>query len=131
LVATLSNALGIAPERFAALASGGSLFPPWAAAKLEKIMQQRTAETEFPLRWAHKDVLLALAPAGRGTVAAPDSQHKLGRCDTEFGADDLSAISLALQQQLGGMDSLLREIGGTINDHATSTSEDNEGSGCG
>jgi 3-hydroxyisobutyrate dehydrogenase len=104
-VATLGNALGIAPERFSALASGGPLFPPWAAAKLEKIVEKRTSETEFPLRWAHKDVLLALAAAGGARSRLP-ILSKIGTIWAEavrdFGADDLSAIYLALQQRREG-----------------------------
>ena len=62
-VSILGNALGVDLERFASLTSGGPLVPAWAVTKLRKIEEGRTADTEFPLRWAHKDVQLALAAA--------------------------------------------------------------------
>jgi 3-hydroxyisobutyrate dehydrogenase len=84
------------------LASSGRLVPPWAIAKLKKIADRRTAETEFPLRWAHKDVRLALAAAGEDKSHLPVlNQIAATRADAlpDFGADDLSAIYLALRQQ--------------------------------
>jgi hypothetical protein len=53
---------------FASLVSGG---PAWAVAKLQKVKGGRTAETEFPLRWAHEDVQLALAAAGEERALLP------------------------------------------------------------
>jgi 3-hydroxyisobutyrate dehydrogenase len=101
-VAILGDALGIEPKRFESLVSGGPLVPPWAIAKLEKIAENRTAETEFPLRWAHKDVLLALAAAGRERSRLPilnNIGETWASAAREFGAHDLSAIYLALKQQ--------------------------------
>jgi 3-hydroxyisobutyrate dehydrogenase len=98
-VAILGDALGIDQGRFAALVSGGPLVPPWAVAKLQKIKEGRTAETEFPLRWAHKDVQLALAAAGEERSRLPIlNQIDATWADAEgdFGADDLSAIYVAL-----------------------------------
>jgi 3-hydroxyisobutyrate dehydrogenase len=106
-VAILGNALGIEPERFASLAAGGPLVPQWAVTKLDKIAEKRTAETEFPLRWAHKDVLLALAAAG-GTRNRLPILNEIATTWTdavqEFGSNDLSAIYLALQQQHEAVD---------------------------
>jgi len=101
-VAILGDALGVAPERFASLASGGPLVPPWAIAKLKKIAEKRTAETEFPLRWAHKDVQLALDAAGEENSHLPVlNQIAATWADAlpDFGAADLSAVYLALRQQ--------------------------------
>lgn len=101
-VALLGDALGIDQSLFASLVSGGPLVPPWAVAKFEKIREKRTAETEFPLRWAHKDVLLALAAAREDRSRLP-ILNQIARtwadADRDFGADDLSAIYVALKQQ--------------------------------
>ncbi len=105
-VAALGNALGIGPERFAALASGGPLVPPWAVAKLKKIAEKRTAETEFPLRWAHKDLVLALAAAGDEQAQLPILSEMATIWEDaaqDFGDDDLSAIYVALQQRREGL----------------------------
>ena len=74
-------------------------FQTWAVAKLQKIKEGRTAETEFPLRWAHKDVKLALAAAGEDRARLP-ILNKIdvtwAEAEPSFGADDLSAIYTAL-----------------------------------
>lgn len=98
-VAILGDALGVEQGRFAALVSGGPLVPSWAVAKLEKIKEGRTAETEFPLRWAHKDVQLALAAAGDERFRLPilnKIETTWADADRDFGAADLSAIYVAL-----------------------------------
>jgi 3-hydroxyisobutyrate dehydrogenase len=99
-IAILAGALGVDQQRFASLATGGPLVPPWALAKLKKIADDTTADTEFPLRWADKDVRLALSAAGD----ARDRMPVLGTIDTRwaravdrFGSDDLSAIYVALR----------------------------------
>ena len=98
-ISVLEDDLGVEPGRFAALVSGGPLVPAWAVAKLVKIREKRTAETEFPLRWAHKDVLLALAAAGDGPSRLP-VLNKIAKtwsdAEQDFGSYDLSAIYLAL-----------------------------------
>ena len=71
----------------------------WAVAKLQKIREGRTAETEFPLRWAHNDVQLALAAAGEERARLPilnQIDSIWAEAEPGFGADDLSAIYLAL-----------------------------------
>ena len=98
-VAILGDALGIDQGRFASLVSGGPLVPSWAVAKLQKIKEGRTAETEFPLRWAHKDVELALAAAGEERSRLPildKIEATWADADRDFGAADLSAIYVAL-----------------------------------
>jgi 3-hydroxyisobutyrate dehydrogenase len=101
-VALLADALGIEPEQFTSLVAGGPLAPPWAIAKLKKIAEKRTAETEFPLRWAHKDVLLALSAAGKERARLVALNQIAATWDdalADFGADDVSAIYLALRQR--------------------------------
>lgn len=100
-VAIFGESLGISPKDFATLAQGGPLVPPWAAAKLEKIASNKTQEPEFPLRWAHKDILLALSAAGEERSRLPVlNKIAITWADAvgEFGAYDLSAIYLALQK---------------------------------
>jgi 3-hydroxyisobutyrate dehydrogenase len=98
-VSILGNALAVDLERFASLTSGGPVVPAWAVAKLRKIIEGRTADTEFPLRWAHKDVQLALAAAGEKRGLLPilsQIDATWAEAEPAFGADDLSAIYLAL-----------------------------------
>jgi len=66
---------------------------------LQKIRGGRTAETEFPLRWAHKDVQLALAAAGDKRARLPildKIDATWAEAEPGFGAHDLSAIYTAL-----------------------------------
>jgi 3-hydroxyisobutyrate dehydrogenase len=99
-LAILADALGVDLPRFAALAAGGPLVPSWAIAKIKKITDGTTAQTEFPLRWADKDVRLARSAAGEQRSRLP----MLGTIDAvwadavdRYGADDLSAIYVALR----------------------------------
>jgi 3-hydroxyisobutyrate dehydrogenase len=99
-LAILAGALGVDLQRFASLAAGGPLVPPWALAKMKKISEGTTAETEFPLRWADKDVRLARSAAGDQRARLP----MLGTIDAvwagaveRYGGDDLSAIYVALR----------------------------------
>jgi 3-hydroxyisobutyrate dehydrogenase len=99
-LAILADALGVDLQRFASLAAGGPLVPSWAIAKIKKITGGTTSETEFPLRWADKDVRLARSAAGEQRARLP----MLGTIDAvwadavdRYGADDLSAIYVALR----------------------------------
>ena len=70
-----------------------------AVAKSQKIKEGRTAEREFPLRRAHKDVQLALAAAGEKRARLPilnQIDATWAEAEPGFGANDLSAIYLAL-----------------------------------
>jgi 3-hydroxyisobutyrate dehydrogenase len=101
--AILADSLRIDLQRFASLVSGGPLVPPWALGKMKKIAENKTGETEFPLRWADKDVRLALSAAGAQRARLPmlntiDAQWS--RAVERFGGDDLSAIYLALRDGL-------------------------------
>jgi 3-hydroxyisobutyrate dehydrogenase len=101
--AILAGALGVDLQRFASLVSGGPLVPPWALAKMKKITENKTAETEFPLRWADKDVRLALSAAGEERARLPvlgTIEAQWARAVERFGGDDLSAIYLALRDGL-------------------------------
>ncbi|MGZ3551669.1 MAG: NAD(P)-dependent oxidoreductase [Vulcanimicrobiaceae bacterium] len=103
-VAILARVIGIDPQRFHEIVSGGPLAAPWALGKLAKIFQKRTQETEFPLRWATKDVRLALEAAGEASAALPVLRQILTTWDAAveegFGGDDLSAVYVALSRQV-------------------------------
>jgi len=104
-IAILADTLGIEQQRFAALAAGGPLVPPWALGKLKKIAEHTTAETEFPLRWADKDVRLALSAAAeeRGRLPMLNAiDARWARAVERFGGDDLSAIYVALREDAVG-----------------------------
>lgn len=101
-VATLAQALGIEPRRFVELVSSGSLVPPWALEKLEKIVENRTSEIEVPLRVVQKNVLLALSAAGPARARLPIlNQIAIEWADAvrDFGDADISALYLALQRR--------------------------------
>jgi 3-hydroxyisobutyrate dehydrogenase len=101
-VATLCDALAVEPARFAELAEGGPLFPSWALEKLRKIVAGTVEEPEFPLRWAEKDVSLALSAAGDARAALPvlsDIATVWEDAAADFGSYDLSAVYLALQRR--------------------------------
>jgi len=101
-IATLSETLGVDMTRLTEVAADNPLFSPWALQKLKKINEQRMTEPEFPLRWADKDVLLALSAAGEGRAALPilsDVAKVWADAVEEFGSLDVSAVYLALQKK--------------------------------
>ncbi|MDB5027083.1 MAG: 3-hydroxyisobutyrate dehydrogenase [Candidatus Eremiobacteraeota bacterium] len=102
-IAILAGALGVELPRFAHLATGGPLLPSWASAKIAKIAENKTAETEFPLRWADKDVRLAIAAAGAQRAGLPmlcTVDAVWAGAVERFGGDDLSAIYVALRESM-------------------------------
>jgi 3-hydroxyisobutyrate dehydrogenase len=105
-VVGLADVLGVPPRQFTAVVTGGPLVPPWALAKIEKIANQKTAETEFPLRWAEKDVRLALDAAGDAERARLPILNEIAEVWAtaldEFGSQDLSAIYTALARRAAG-----------------------------
>lgn len=106
-VAILADVLGIELQRFASLVRGGPLVSPWALAKMQKIAEDKTGETEFPLRWADKDVRLALSAAGerRTQLPALNTIDALwSRSVERFGGHDLSAVYGALRERMVGAD---------------------------
>jgi 3-hydroxyisobutyrate dehydrogenase len=101
-VATLCDALSVDTARFAELVAGGPLFPPWALQKLHKIIDNGVSQPEFPLRWAEKDVLLALSASGKASAALPvlsEIANVWADAAEDFGSYDLSAVYLALQRR--------------------------------
>jgi 3-hydroxyisobutyrate dehydrogenase len=101
-VATLAQALGIEPQRFVELVSGGELVPSWALEKLEKIVENRTSEVEVPLGLVEKNVLLALSAAGTARLRLPIlNQIAVAWAEVvpDFAGHDISALYLALQRR--------------------------------
>jgi 3-hydroxyisobutyrate dehydrogenase len=93
----LASQLGIDDAKLAAVIEGGPLDAPIADAKLHKMARGDFAP-EFPLQWALKDVDLAIAAAGGGTLplltALSRQWHAaVGR---GHGREDVSAARLAL-----------------------------------
>ena len=89
----------------AVLGSGimGSAFARNAArAGLPTIVDGDVTETEFPLRWAEKDLVLALSASAHASAALPilnEIAAVWSEAVAEFGSDDLSAVYLALQRR--------------------------------
>jgi 3-hydroxyisobutyrate dehydrogenase len=101
-IASLCDALSVEPASFAELVAGGPLFPPWALQKLRKVIDNGVTYPEFPLRWAEKDVQLALSASGKASVALPilsDIATVWADAAKDFGSYDLSAVYLALQRR--------------------------------
>jgi 3-hydroxyisobutyrate dehydrogenase len=101
-VATLCDALSVDRSRFASLVAGGPLFPSWALQKLHKIIDGGMKEPEFPLRWAEKDVFLALSASGQASAALPvlrEVAKVWAEAAEDFGSYDLSAVYLALERR--------------------------------
>jgi 3-hydroxyisobutyrate dehydrogenase len=97
-VTILGHALGIEPRLFVELVSDGSLVPPWALAKFQKIVENRTAEVEVPLRLAQKNALLALIAAGAERPRLPVLDliaSSWARMVPAFGDSDISALYLS------------------------------------
>jgi len=55
-----ADSLGISAQQLRDCLEGGPMGPPLVIAKLQKIDAGATGETEFPLKWADKDVHLAI-----------------------------------------------------------------------
>jgi 3-hydroxyisobutyrate dehydrogenase len=86
-VAILGNSLGVAPERFASLASGGPLVPPWAIAKLKKIAEKayRGDGVSPPLGPQRRSARACCRGRGKfpPSGSQPDRRH-VGRCPSRF-----------------------------------------------
>jgi 3-hydroxyisobutyrate dehydrogenase len=98
----LASQLGIDDAQLADAIDGGPLDAPIADAKLHKMADGDFAP-EFPLEWALKDVDLALAAAGTGTlpVLAALSRQWRAAVDAGHGREDVSAARLALRHPDG------------------------------
>ena len=99
----LASQLGIDDAKLAEAIEGGPLDAPIADAKLHK-MERGDFAPEFPLEWALKDVDLAIAAAGGGTlpVLAALSRQWRAAVDAGHGREDVSAARLALGQHRRG-----------------------------
>jgi 3-hydroxyisobutyrate dehydrogenase len=88
----LASQLGIGSAQLAEAIEGGPLDAPIADAKLHKMARGDFAP-EFPLEWALKDVDLAIAAAGDGTlpVLAALSRQWRAAVDAGHGREDVSA----------------------------------------
>jgi 3-hydroxyisobutyrate dehydrogenase len=97
----LASQLGIGDAKLAEVIEGGPLDAPIADAKLHK-MERGDFAPEFPLEWALKDVDLAIAAAGDGTlpVLAALSRQWRAAVDAGHGREDVSAARLALGHQM-------------------------------
>jgi 3-hydroxyisobutyrate dehydrogenase len=99
----LASQLGIGDAKLAEVIEGGPLDAPIADAKLHK-MERGDFAPEFPLEWALKDVDLAIAAAGDGTlpVLAALSRQWRAAVDAGYGREDVSAARLALGHHMRG-----------------------------
>jgi len=99
----LASQLGIDDAKLAEAIEGGPLDAPIADAKLHK-MERGDFAPEFPLEWALKDVDLAIAAAGDGTlpVLAALSRQWRAAVDAGHGREDVSAARLALGHNMRG-----------------------------
>ena len=93
----MADRLGVDESKLSEVIEGGPLDAPVADAKLHK-MERGDYEVEFPLKWALKDVDLALAAAGDGVppLLAALSHQWHGAVDAGLGREDVSAARLAL-----------------------------------
>jgi 3-hydroxyisobutyrate dehydrogenase len=99
----LASRLGIDDAGLAEVIEGGPLDAPIADAKLHK-MERGDFAPEFPLEWALKDVDLAIAAAGGGTLPllAALARQWHAAVDAGHGREDVSAARLALGQHMRG-----------------------------
>lgn len=95
----LADRLDIDGDKLAEAIEGGPLDAPLADAKLHK-MEKGDFAAEFPMRWALKDVDLALEAAGADPppllAALSPSWH--AAVEAGFGAEDVSAARLAFRR---------------------------------
>jgi 3-hydroxyisobutyrate dehydrogenase len=98
----LADRLGIDQDQLSEAIEGGPLDAPIADAKLHK-MERGDFSAEFPLRWALKDVDLALAAAGaaRPPLLAALSAQWHAAIDAGLGHEDISAARRALARSRG------------------------------
>jgi 3-hydroxyisobutyrate dehydrogenase len=94
----LADLLGVDESKLSEVIEGGPLDAPVADAKLHK-MERGDYAVEFPLKWALKDVDLALSAAGDGTppLLAALSRQWHGAVEAGLGREDVSAARMALR----------------------------------
>jgi 3-hydroxyisobutyrate dehydrogenase len=93
----LAGHLGIDPGKLAEAIEGGPLDAPIADAKLHK-MRTGDLAPEFPLRWALKDVNLAISAAGADRLPLLQALSGQWRAavDAGHGREDISAARVAI-----------------------------------
>lgn len=96
-----ADTLDISPQQFQECIEGGPLAAPWAIQKLKKIEDGATTQTDFPLKWADKDVHLAIQAvketANRSLPALETIAQVWDRAVQQgLGDRDVSAAYLAL-----------------------------------
>lgn len=94
----MAERLGVDASRLDEVIEGGPLDAPLADAKLHK-MERGDYAVEFPMRWALKDVDLALAAAGDGAAApllSALSRQWHAAVEAGLGTEDVSAARVAL-----------------------------------
>jgi 3-hydroxyisobutyrate dehydrogenase len=94
----LADRLNVDPSKVAEAIAGGPLDAPIADAKLHK-MECDDFSAEFPIRWALKDVDLALAEAGADPppLLAALSPQWHAAVDAGLGSKDVSVARLAMR----------------------------------
>lgn len=98
----VADTLGISLQQFEKVIEGSPLTPPWAIAKINKIEAGKMDETEFPLKWADKDVHLALEAVNDTKPRSLPELESIARAwdraiEQGLGDKDVSAAYLALQ----------------------------------
>ncbi len=99
----VADTLGISAQQFEKVIEGGPLAPPWALAKINKIEEGKTGEAEFPLKWADKDIHLALEAVSDTKPRTLPELETIARAwdravEQGLGDHDVSAAYLALQK---------------------------------
>jgi 3-hydroxyisobutyrate dehydrogenase len=99
----LASQLGIDDTELSEVIEGGPLDAPIAGAKLHKMARGDFAP-EFPLEWALKDVDLAIAAAGGGTLPLLTALSRQWHAAVSegHGREDVSAARLALGHPMRG-----------------------------
>jgi 3-hydroxyisobutyrate dehydrogenase len=99
--AALADTLGVDHQAFRDAVEGGPLGAPIALIKLAKI-DAGDESPDFSLRWATKDIDLALAEVGEGTlpVAAAIDQRWNQLVEAGLGQADVSAARHGLSQAI-------------------------------
>ena len=91
----LGQALGIAQDRLFETLIGGPLVAPVVGFK-QSMMEQGNYDTQFPLKWMHKDVQMATLTAADQNITIPlaEAMQEVYQqaIDAGFGEQDFSAI---------------------------------------
>lgn len=99
---TMAEKAGLNMEQVVQLIQNGPTFSPMVQGKLPRMVEQRYADTDFSMKWMHKDVTYAL---GLGeelgvtlkTAAGAQQTFQIG-LDTGRGDEDMAAIVEGLRK---------------------------------